>query len=63
MTKFFLWVILLVICWPVALLALVIYPIAWLLLLPFRLIGLAVDGVFAFLRAIVFLPSRVLGGR
>ena len=63
MTKFFLWVILLVICWPVALLAILIYPFVWLLLLPFRLIGLAVDGVFAFLRAIVFLPSRVLGGR
>jgi hypothetical protein len=63
MTKFFLWVILLVICWPVALLAILLYPIVWLLLLPFRLIGLAVDGVFAFLRAIVFLPSRVLGGR
>ena len=63
MTKFFLWVILLVICWPVALLAIIVYPFVWLLLLPFRLIGLAVDGVFAFLKAIVFLPSRVLGGR
>ena len=63
MTKFFLWVILLVICWPVALLALVLYPFVWLLLLPFRVIGIAVDGVFAFLKAIVFLPSRVLGGR
>ena len=63
MTKFFLWVILLVICWPVALLAILVYPFVWLLLLPFRLIGFAVDGVFAFLRAIVFLPSRVLGGR
>jgi hypothetical protein len=63
MTKFFLWVILLVICWPVALLALVLYPLIWLLLLPFRLIGIAVDGVFAFLKAVVFLPARVLGGR
>ena len=63
MTKFFLWVILLVICWPVALLALVLYPVIWLLLLPFRLLGIAVEGVFAFLRAIVFLPARVLGGR
>jgi hypothetical protein len=63
MTKFFLWVILLVICWPVALLALVLYPFVWLLLLPFRLIGIAVDGVFAFLKAVVFLPARVLGGR
>ncbi len=63
MTKFFLWVILLVICWPVALLALVLYPFVWLLLLPFRVIGIAVDGVFAFLKAVVFLPTRVLGGR
>ena len=63
MTKFFLWVILLVICWPVALLAILLYPVIWLLLLPFRLVGIAVEGVFAFLRAIVFLPSRVLGGR
>jgi hypothetical protein len=63
MTKFFLWVILLIICWPVALLALVLYPIVWLVLLPFRLIGIAVGGVFAFLRAVVFLPARVLGGR
>jgi hypothetical protein len=63
MTKFFLWVILLVICWPVALLALVLYPVIWLLLLPFRLVGIAVEGVFGFLKAIVFLPARVLGGR
>ena len=63
MTKFFLWVILLVICWPVALLALVLYPFVWLVLLPFRLIGIAVEGVFAFLKAVVFLPARVLGGR
>ena len=63
MTKFFLWVILLVICWPVALLALVLYPFVWLVLLPFRLIGVAVEGVFAFLKAVVFLPARVLGGR
>ena len=63
MTKFFLWVILLVICWPVALLALVLYPVIWLVLLPFRLVGIAVEGVFAFLKAVVFLPARVLGGR
>jgi hypothetical protein len=63
MTKFFLWVILLIICWPVALLALVLYPFVWLVLLPFRLIGIAVEGVFAFLKAVVFLPARVLGGR
>ena len=62
MTKFFLWVILLILCWPLALLAIVIYPIVWLILLPFRLVGIAVGGVFAFLRALVMLPARVLGG-
>ena len=62
MTKFFLWVVLLVICWPVALLALVAYPLVWLILLPFRLLGLVVEGVFEFLRALVMLPARVLGG-
>ena len=62
MTKFFLWVVLLVICWPVALVALVIYPLVWLILLPFRLLGIVVTGVFEFLRALVTLPARVLGG-
>ena len=62
MIKFILWLILLCICWPVALLALVLYPIAWLLLLPFRIIGIAVTGVFEFLRALIMLPARVLGG-
>ena len=62
MTKFFLWMVLLVICWPVALLALVAYPIVWLILLPFRLLGIVVTGVFEFLRALVMLPARVLGG-
>jgi hypothetical protein len=62
MTKFLLWLILLVICWPLALLALVLYPFVWLLLLPFRLLGLAFDGVFEFLRALLLLPARVLGG-
>jgi hypothetical protein len=57
-----LWCILLVFCWPVALLALVLYPIVWLLLLPFRLIGIAVDGAFAILRALLFLPARILRG-
>ena len=61
MAAFFLWCILLVVCWPIALLALVIYPFVWLLLLPFRLLGIAVQGVFALLRAILFLPARVLG--
>jgi hypothetical protein len=62
MAAFFLWCILLVICWPIALLALVLYPIVWLLLLPFRLVGIAVHGVFELLRAILFLPARVLRG-
>jgi hypothetical protein len=61
--KFLLWLILLVLCWPAALLALVLYPFVWLLLLPLRLLGIAVDGVFALLRAILFFPSRLLGGR
>lgn len=58
-----LWLILLVLCWPVALLALVLWPVIWLLLLPLRLLGIAVDGVFALLRALLFLPPRVIGGR
>ena len=62
MIKFLLWLLLLVICWPLALLALLLWPIVWLLSLPFRLLGIAVDGVFSLLRAIVMLPSRVLGG-
>ena len=52
----------LVVCWPVALLALVLYPLVWLLLLPFRLMGLAVEGVLGFVRSIVMLPARVVGG-
>ena len=60
--KFLLWLILLVICWPLALLALVAYPFVWLILLPFRLLGIVVDGAFAFLKAVLFLPARVLGG-
>ena len=62
MTKFLLWVILFVLCWPVALLALLLYPLVWLLLLPFKLVGFAVEGVFEFLRALLLLPARVLGG-
>jgi hypothetical protein len=61
MTKFLLWCILLVLCWPLALLALILYPFVWLLLLPFRVLGIAVEGVFELLRAIIFLPARVLG--
>jgi hypothetical protein len=63
MSKFLLWLLLLVICWPIALLALLLYPIVWLLLLPFRLVGIVVDGVFQFLRALLLLPARVLGVR
>ena len=62
MLKFLLWLLLLAICWPLALLALVAYPVVWLLLLPFRLVGIAVDGVFSFLRALLTLPSRLLAG-
>ena len=62
MTKFLLWCILLVLCWPLALLALLLYPVVWVLLLPFRLLGIAVTGVFALLAAVIFLPARVLGG-
>ena len=63
MIKFLLWLILLFLCWPLALLALVLFPIVWLVLLPFRLVGVAVDGVFELLRAVVLLPARVLGLR
>ena len=59
---FILWCILLVLCWPLALLALVLYPFVWLLLLPFRIVGIAVGGVLDLLRAIITLPARVLGG-
>ena len=62
MTKFLLWLILLVVCWPVALLALVLYPFVWLFSLPFRLIGITVKGVFALLAAMILLPARVLRG-
>jgi hypothetical protein len=60
MVKFLLWCILLVLCWPLALLALIAFPFVWLLLLPFRLVGIAVGGVLALVSAIIFLPFRVL---
>lgn len=63
MVKFLLWLLLLVFCWPLALLALLLYPFVWLLTLPFRIVGIAVDGVFELLRALVMLPARVLGSR
>lgn len=61
MLKFLLWLLLLVLCWPLALLALVLWPIVWLVSLPFRLIGITFEAVFALLRALLMLPSRVLG--
>ncbi|HEY3770374.1 MAG TPA: hypothetical protein VGN44_17000 [Candidatus Angelobacter sp.] len=60
---FILWCILFVLCWPLALMALVLYPLIWLLLLPFRIVGIAVGGVLEFVRAIIMLPARALGGR
>lgn len=63
MFTFLLWCLLLFICWPLALLAVVLYPIVWLLILPFRILGIAVDGVLELVKAIIFLPARVLGGR
>jgi hypothetical protein len=62
MISFLLWVLLLVICWPLAVLALLLWPIVWLIALPFRLLGIAVEGVFGLLRAVILLPARVLGG-
>ena len=62
MIKFLLWLLLLVFCWPLAILALIFYPIVWLITLPFRLVGIAMEGVFSFLKALVMLPAKVLGG-
>jgi hypothetical protein len=62
MTNFLLWIIVLLLCWPIALLAIILYPFVWLLLLPFRILGIAVDGVFQLIRAIITLPARILGG-
>lgn len=62
MSNFLLWLILLVVCWPLALLALLLYPLVWLLLLPFRLLGIAVGGIFELLTAIITLPARILRG-
>ena len=62
MAAFFLWIILFILCWPLALFALVMYPIVWLLLLPLRILGIAVDGVLRLIRAIFMLPVRLLRG-
>jgi len=61
-TKLLLWCLLLVLCWPLALLALVLYPLVWLLLLPFRLVGIAVEGALALVKALILLPARILQG-
>jgi len=58
-----LWLILLVLCWPLVILALLLYPIVWLVLLPFRIFGIAADGVLSIMRAIILLPTRVLQGK
>lgn len=63
MIQFFLWCIMFLLCWPFALLALVLYPIVWLVLLPFRIVGIAIDGVLELLHAIITLPARLLRGR
>jgi hypothetical protein len=60
MIKFLLWCILLVLCWPLALIALMLYPLVWLFLLPFRVVGIAVSGVLELVRTIIFLPARVV---
>lgn len=62
MIKLLLWLLLLICCWPLALLALILYPLLWLLLLPFRLLGVAVDGVLELVKAVLLLPARLLGG-
>jgi len=62
MAAFLLWCILFLLCWPIAILALVLYPLVWLVLLPFRIVGIAVGGVLAFLSALFMLPVRLLRG-
>jgi hypothetical protein len=62
MATFLLWLILLFLCWPVALLALFLYPVIWILTIPFRIIGITVEGIFIFLKEIILLPSKILQG-
>lgn len=62
MLTFLVWILLFIVCWPLALIALVLYPLVWLLLLPFRIVGIAVGGVLELVKAIIFLPARVLRG-
>jgi hypothetical protein len=61
MIAFLLWCVLLILCWPIAIMAILVYPLIWLLLLPFRLLGIAVNGVLGLLKAIITLPARLLG--
>jgi len=62
-TKFLLWCLLFVLCWPAAILALILYPLVWVLLIPFRIVGIAVEGTLALVRGVILLPARVLGAR
>jgi len=62
MLTFLIWIFLFIVCWPLALIALILYPLVWLLLLPFRILGIAVEGVLELVKAIIFLPARVLRG-
>ena len=63
MLTFLLWLLLLIVCWPLALLALILWPILWLVSLPFRLVGITFEALFALLRAVLLLPARVLGNK
>jgi len=63
MVAFLLWLILLIFCWPLAIVALILYPLIWLLLLPFRILGIAVEGAFGIVRGLFLLPGRILSGR
>lgn len=63
MAAFLLWLILVIICWPLALVALLLYPLIWLLLLPFRILGYAVEGAFGLVRGLFLLPARIIGGK
>jgi hypothetical protein len=62
MLKLLVWLVLFIVCWPLALLALILYPFIWLLSLPFRLVGITLEAVFSLLKALLFLPARVLSG-
>jgi hypothetical protein len=62
MVKLLLWLLLLVICWPLALIALLLWPVVWLISIPFRILGIAMEGVFGLLRGLIMLPARILGG-